>query len=63
MATAKQIARDILDELPDECSLEDISYHLYVRAHVEAGLADIDAGHVVPHEQVMREAAAWLRQQ
>jgi predicted transcriptional regulator len=63
MATAKQIARDILDALPEECSLEDISYHLYVRAQVEAGLADIDAGRVVPHEQVMREAAAWLRQQ
>lgn len=61
MATAKQVARDILDTLPDECSLEDISYHLYVRAKVEEGLADLDAGRVVPHEQVMREAAAWLR--
>ena len=61
MATAKQVARDLLDSLPDDCSLEDISYHLYVRAKVEEGLRDLDEGRVVPHEQVMREAAEWLR--
>lgn len=61
MATAKQVARDVLDTLSDECSLEDISYHIYLRARVEEGLADLDAGRTVPHEQVMREAAEWLR--
>lgn len=61
MATAKQVVRDVLDTLPDECSLEDISYHLYLRARLEEGLADLDAGRTVPHEQVMREAAEWLR--
>ena len=61
MATAKQVARDLLDSLPDDCSLEDISYHLYVWAKVEEGLRDLDEGRVVPHEQVMREAAEWLR--
>lgn len=61
MATAKQVVRDVLDTLPDECSLEDISYHIYLRARVDEGLADLDAGRTVPHEQVMREAAEWLR--
>jgi predicted transcriptional regulator len=61
MATAKQVVRDVLDTLPDECSLEDISYQIYLRARVEEGLADLDAGRTVPHEQVMREAAEWLR--
>lgn len=61
MATAKQVARDILDQLPDECSLEDISYHLYVRAAVEQGLDDLDAGRSVAHGEVMHEAREWLR--
>jgi predicted transcriptional regulator len=63
MATAKQVARDALNELPDECSLEDISYHLYLRARVEDGMADLEGGRVVAHEQVMREATEWLRRQ
>lgn len=61
MATAKQGVRDVLDTLPDECSLEDISYHIYLRARVDEGLADLDAGRTVPHDQVMHEAAEWLR--
>lgn len=61
MGSAKQLAREILESLPDDSSLEDISYHLYVRAKVEEGLRDLDEGRVVTHEQVMREAADWLR--
>ena len=61
MASAKQVARDLLESLPEDCTLEDISYHLYVRARVEDGLRDLDGGRVVPHEEVMREAAEWLR--
>ncbi len=61
MATPKQVAREVLDSLPEDCSLEDIAYHLYVRAQVEEGVRDLDEGRAVPHEQVMREAADWLR--
>jgi predicted transcriptional regulator len=32
-----------------------------VRAKVKAGLHDLDAGHAVPHQQLMREAAKRLR--
>jgi len=60
MPTAKQVAKEVLDSLPDDCSLEEISYRLYVRAMVEQGLRDLDEGRSVPHEQVMREMAEWL---
>lgn len=63
MATAKQVAKELLETLPEDCTLEDISYHLYVRARVEEGLRDLNAGRHVPHEQVMREAGEWLRNQ
>jgi predicted transcriptional regulator len=48
MATAKQDARKILENLPDEASLEDIQYHLYVLQRIERGREDIEAGRVVP---------------
>jgi predicted transcriptional regulator len=28
---------------------------------VEEGIRDLDEGRAVPHEQVMREAAEWVR--
>jgi predicted transcriptional regulator len=61
MASAKQVAREILETLPEDCTLEEISYHLYVRAKVEEGLRDLDADRATTHERVMREAAESLR--
>ena len=58
---AKQAVRDVLDRLPDDCTLEDVLYHLYVVQQVEAGLADLEAGRVIPHEQVQAELERkWL---
>ncbi len=61
MATDKQMAREVLETLPDDCSIEDIAYHLYVRAKVAQGLRDLDEGRTASHEEVMGEAARWLR--
>jgi len=55
MVHAKQIVRDLLDRLPDECSMEDVLYHLYVARRVESGLEDAAAGRLVTHEEVERE--------
>ncbi len=50
----KQAVRELLDELPDDCSLEDVPYHVYVMQRVSKGLAEADAGDLVFHEQVER---------
>lgn len=55
MHAAKATVREVLDRLPDDCSLEDVLYHLYVVDKVNRGLADVEAGRVVPHEVAMRE--------
>ncbi len=60
MATAKQVALEVLSSLPEDTSLEEISYRLYVRAAVEEGMRDVESGRTVPHDQVMREARKWL---
>jgi hypothetical protein len=55
MPPAKETVRDLLDRLPDDCSLEDVLYHLYVLQKIDAGLRDVDADRIIPHEQVIQE--------
>lgn len=53
--STKDAVRALLDRLPDDCSLDDVLYHLYVVQQIELGLAEADAGNVIPHEQVVQE--------
>jgi predicted transcriptional regulator len=58
---AKQAVRDLLDKLPDDCTLDDVLYHLYVLQQISQGLADADSGNLIPHEQVEQELRQrWL---
>jgi predicted transcriptional regulator len=54
METAKEQVEEILKTLPDDVSLEDIQYHIYVRQKIEQGLEDVEAGRVVSHSEVQR---------
>ncbi len=59
---AKEAVRALLERLPDDCSVEDILYHLYVLQAVERGQADAAAGRTVPHEEVEKALRQkWLR--
>ena len=58
----KEAVRALLDRLPDDCSVEDVLYHLYVLQAVERGQADVAAGRTIPHEEVERVMRRkWLR--
>lgn len=59
METAKEEVRRILDSLPDDATLEDIQYRIYVRQAIAAGLRDIDQGRVVTQEEVERRMSRW----
>jgi hypothetical protein len=57
----KQTVQQILDRLPDDCTIDDVLYHLYVVHSVERGLAEADAGRTIPHEQVVEDLRKkWL---
>jgi len=59
---AKDTVRALLDRLPDDCSVEDILYHVYVLQAVERGQADVADGRTIPHEEVDRALRRkWLR--
>ncbi len=57
----KETVRELLDRLPDDCSLDDVLYHLYVIQSIDRGTAEADAGQTIPHEQVAEELRRkWL---
>jgi hypothetical protein len=60
MHTAKETVRRLLDDLPDNASLEDIQYHIYVREKIERGLRDVEAGRIVDQDEAKRRMAKWL---
>lgn len=62
MATTKEQLRDLIDRLPDDCTLEDVQYHLYVQQKVERGLADARGGRGMTQQEVERRMAKWVGQ-
>lgn len=60
METAKEQVQQLLSALPEDATLEDIQYHIYVRQKIEQGLADVEAGRVVSHAEVQQRLAKWL---
>jgi predicted transcriptional regulator len=59
MVNIKEEVAHLLDRLPDDCSLEDIQYHLYVLEKIRRGIDDVENGRVVPHEEVVRRLRTW----
>ncbi len=58
----KDVVRELLDRLPDDCTIDDVQYHLYVISSVEHGRAEVAEGKGIPHEQVKMELRRkWLR--
>jgi predicted transcriptional regulator len=60
METAKEQVQQLLSALPEDATLEDIQYHIYIRQKIEQGLVDVEAGRVVSHAEVQQRLAKWL---
>lgn len=60
-ANAKQEVSRLLEGLPDESTLEDIQYHLYVLEKIRRGRADVAAGRVSTTEQARERLGKWLQ--
>ncbi|MCF6094750.1 hypothetical protein L1765_12340 [Microaerobacter geothermalis] len=50
----------IIQEMPDNVTMEDILYKLYVRARIEEGIKELDEGKGIPHEEAMERIFKWL---
>ena len=60
MSTAKEEVQTLLNKLPDDCSLEDIQYHLYAIEKIRNGLEAADSQGTVPQEEVEQRFGKWL---
>jgi hypothetical protein len=60
MGTVKEEVEALLSKLPDDCSIEDIQYHLYVIEKVRKGLDSADAEGTLSQEEVERRLGKWL---
>ncbi len=60
MGTAKQEVESLLSKLPDDCSIEEIQYHLYVIEKVRQGLDAADSGRTISQDDAERQLDKWL---
>jgi hypothetical protein len=51
----KQVVRELLDKLPDDCTLDDVLYHLYVLQRISQGRSEAKSEQLIPHEEVARD--------
>jgi hypothetical protein len=60
MSTAKEEVEALLSKLPDDCSIEDIQYHLYVIEKVRKGLEAADSQGTIAQAEVEQRLGKWL---
>ncbi len=52
--TQKEFVLDVLNELPEEASLEEIAQRIEFLAAIQKGIDQLDRGEGIPHEEVKR---------
>jgi hypothetical protein len=60
MAGIKQEVIRIIQNLPDEVSVDEIMGELYFRLQVDEGLKELDEDKGIPHEEVEKRMSKWL---
>ena len=60
MTSTKQSVIDLIQRLPEDCTLEDIQYQLYVRQKIQKSLDAAGEGRIKSHAQVKKRLARWL---
>ena len=53
--TIKQTVHQLVDQLPETATWDDVLYEMAVRRDIEKGLADSEANRIIPVEEVMKE--------
>ena len=59
MSAAKRDVEAMLEKLPDECTFEDIQYHLYVLEKVRNGISAAEEHGSVSQEEAEARLSKW----
>ena len=55
----KNQVRELLERLPDNCSVEDVQYELYVLEKIRRGEESLREEGGISHDDVKRRVASW----
>jgi predicted transcriptional regulator len=56
----KEMVLEVVRELPDEVTLDEIIEELHILAAIRRGEEAADAGRVISHEELKKKVAAWI---
>jgi len=59
--TAKQQILEIVEEQPEDSSFDEILQELALARMIERGLADVEAGRTISHEEMGERIASWQK--
>lgn len=60
MSNPKAEAKSMIEGLPEDASLEDIQYHLYVLEKIKRGIGRADTEGAFSHEDAKARLGKWL---
>ena len=59
MRSIKSQAKAAIEQLPDDCSMEDIQYRLYVLEKIRRGIKQDDEGATISHAELLKRVKKW----
>ena len=60
MSTIKDKVAELIQHLPDDSTLEDIQYHLYVLEKISKGQQSIKDGKGISNEEAKARLSKWI---
>jgi len=61
MSSAMHDVKTLVNHLPDDTSIEDVQYHLYVLEKIRKGRDDISNGRHFTTEEARERLSRWLK--
>lgn len=60
MNAAKEKIKDLLEKLPEDCTVEDVQYHLYVLEKIQRGISRAASEGVMTQAEVEKHLSKWI---
>jgi len=54
MQSVKEMARELIEHLPDTATFDDLMYEFYVRQKIETGLKAVNEGRTLSHDEARK---------
>ena len=61
MKTAKQETLELVEQLPDDVSMETITERLLLELRLRECMAQVERGEVFSHEEILEDVSRWRR--